>query len=66
MSNYNWEAEGKQASTSKYDSKDTSKYDQEAEADGNCSKRRRKHETNKYNRKADGKQGNWVTVTSCF
>jgi hypothetical protein len=34
--------------------------------DGNCSKWRRKDETNKYDREADGKQENWVTATSCL
>jgi hypothetical protein len=53
----------KQASTRKYYGQETSKCDEEAEADGNCSKRRRKHKPKNYYPKADGKQGNRVTVS---
>jgi hypothetical protein len=52
----------KQASTTKYYGQETSKCDEEAEADGICSKRRRKHESKNYYPKADGEQGNRVTV----
>jgi hypothetical protein len=66
-SKYDQESEeGKQASSSEYDGKDTSdtsECDEEGEADGNCSKWRRKHETKNYYPKADGKQGNRVTVS---
>jgi hypothetical protein len=52
-----------EASTRKYYSEETSECDEDADADGNCSKRGRKQETKNYYPKADGKQGNRVTMT---